>query len=290
MQETRVQSLSREDALEKEMATHSSILAWRIPWTEEPGRLQSMGLKRVGHDLATKSLNLKSLRTENESGSNLALNQRIAWKLEISSCPVLNGQRTRMDFLIPEYMFCWCTNNPSTGNSGQGFGGKLKKLPTAFWEPNVRHEAFKTKKDPLLLKIRRKLPLMSGSNQDPRRVEKWYCVFILHCWLWKVAGGLKGSDLQSQSQLSANCSKANTPGTLRALPGPLRCYQEEGWTQPPGSADHTQARDHGGRGRVVVIAIIIIILHFLCARICFFFVCMTTHSPNEVDIVTITIL
>ena len=43
MQETRVQSLGQEDTLEKEMATHSSVLAWRIPWTEEPSRLQSMG-------------------------------------------------------------------------------------------------------------------------------------------------------------------------------------------------------------------------------------------------------
>ena len=50
MQETRVQSLGQEDLLEKEMATHSSVLAWKIPWTEEPGRLQSMGLQRVGHD------------------------------------------------------------------------------------------------------------------------------------------------------------------------------------------------------------------------------------------------
>ena len=50
MQKTWVRSLGREDALEKEMATHSSILAWKIPWTEEPGRLQSMGLQRVGHD------------------------------------------------------------------------------------------------------------------------------------------------------------------------------------------------------------------------------------------------
>ena len=49
MQETWVSSLGREDALEKEMATHSSILAWRIPWTEEPGGLQSMGLQRVEH-------------------------------------------------------------------------------------------------------------------------------------------------------------------------------------------------------------------------------------------------
>ena len=50
MQETRVQSLGREDPLEKEMAIHSSTIAWKIPWTEEPGRLQSMGSQRVGHD------------------------------------------------------------------------------------------------------------------------------------------------------------------------------------------------------------------------------------------------
>ena len=48
--ETWVQSIGQEDPLEKEMATHSSILAWRIPRTEEPGRLQSIGLQRVGHD------------------------------------------------------------------------------------------------------------------------------------------------------------------------------------------------------------------------------------------------
>ena len=50
MQETQVQSLGEEDPLEEGMVTHSSILAWRIPWTEKPGRLQSMGLKRVRHD------------------------------------------------------------------------------------------------------------------------------------------------------------------------------------------------------------------------------------------------
>ena len=49
MQKTWVQSLGLEDPLKKEVATHSSILAWRFPWTEEPVRLQSMGLKRVGH-------------------------------------------------------------------------------------------------------------------------------------------------------------------------------------------------------------------------------------------------
>ena len=50
MWETRVQSLGWEDLLEKEMATHSSILAWKIPWMEEPGRLQSVGSERVRHD------------------------------------------------------------------------------------------------------------------------------------------------------------------------------------------------------------------------------------------------
>ena len=50
MQETQVQSLGREDTLEKEMASHSSILAWRIPWTKDPGRLQTRGSQRVRHN------------------------------------------------------------------------------------------------------------------------------------------------------------------------------------------------------------------------------------------------
>ena len=50
VQEMQVQSLGREDLLEKGLAIHSSILAWRIPWTQEPGELQSMGLQRVGRD------------------------------------------------------------------------------------------------------------------------------------------------------------------------------------------------------------------------------------------------
>ena len=50
MRETQVRFLGQEDPLEKEMATHSSILAWRIPWMEQPGRLQPTGLKRIGHD------------------------------------------------------------------------------------------------------------------------------------------------------------------------------------------------------------------------------------------------
>ena len=53
VQETWVRSLGQRDPLEKEMATHSSTLVWKIPWAEEPGRLQSMGSQRVGHDWAT---------------------------------------------------------------------------------------------------------------------------------------------------------------------------------------------------------------------------------------------
>ena len=53
MQETQVQSLGGEDPLGEGMATHSSILAWRIPWTEDPGGLQSIGSQRVGHNLVT---------------------------------------------------------------------------------------------------------------------------------------------------------------------------------------------------------------------------------------------
>ena len=50
MQETQVRSLDQEESLEKGLATHSSVLAWKIPWTEEPGGLQSMGLQKVGQD------------------------------------------------------------------------------------------------------------------------------------------------------------------------------------------------------------------------------------------------
>ena len=61
MQETRVQSLGWEDPLQKGMATHSSLLAWRLPWTEEPGGLQSMRLQRAGHDCATNTTLLDTL-------------------------------------------------------------------------------------------------------------------------------------------------------------------------------------------------------------------------------------
>ena len=63
-QETRDQALGLEDPLEEEMATHSSIRAWEIPRTEEPGGLQSMGSQRVGHDLATKQKQQGNVNTD----------------------------------------------------------------------------------------------------------------------------------------------------------------------------------------------------------------------------------
>ena len=62
MQETYVRSLGQEDLLQKGMATHSSIPAWEIPWTEEPGGLQSIGSQRVGHDLGTEQQQQKQTK------------------------------------------------------------------------------------------------------------------------------------------------------------------------------------------------------------------------------------
>ena len=75
MQETPVRSLGWEDPLEKEIETHSSTLAWRIPWREEPGRLQSMGSRRVRHDFSfTSNLHLGTFALGGASGENLPAN------------------------------------------------------------------------------------------------------------------------------------------------------------------------------------------------------------------------
>ena len=77
MQKTWVQSLGQEDPLEKGMTTHTNILAWRIPWTEEPGGLQSMWLQRVGHNLETNTIcetvdeDLEACRCEKQPGPAL---------------------------------------------------------------------------------------------------------------------------------------------------------------------------------------------------------------------------
>ena len=75
IQDTQVWSLSWEDPLEKEMATHSSILSWRIPWTEEPGGLQSWGLQRGGHNCMTNTWELRG------GNSPPSCSQQINWKI-----------------------------------------------------------------------------------------------------------------------------------------------------------------------------------------------------------------
>ena len=82
VRETWVQSLGWEDLLEKEMATHSSILAWKILWMEEPGRLQSMGSQRVGHDWAT-SLSLSNWYMT--TGKTIALKMDLCWQSNVSA-------------------------------------------------------------------------------------------------------------------------------------------------------------------------------------------------------------
>ena len=85
MQETPDQSLGWKDLLEKGMAIHSSILAWRIPWTQEPGGLQSMGLQRVGHDWVTNTFTFKEEeRAEKEKylKQQKLESSQIWWKLQ----------------------------------------------------------------------------------------------------------------------------------------------------------------------------------------------------------------
>ena len=102
MWETWVQSLGREDPLEKKMATHSSTLAWRIPWKEEPGGLKSMGLQRVGHDWAT-SLSLPLcfwtklslvLLAQTTSGRSTLVGDQLKW---VNIASVLLNQFWRPD-------------------------------------------------------------------------------------------------------------------------------------------------------------------------------------------------
>ena len=102
MWETRVQSLGQEDPLKKEMATNSSILAWKIPWMEEPGWLLSMGSQRVRHDWATSlsiylskiykqliQLNIKKKRNKQDV-NNRSIQEKGRWSEVAQSCPTLH--------------------------------------------------------------------------------------------------------------------------------------------------------------------------------------------------------
>ena len=118
MWETRVQSLGWEDLLEKEMATHTSILAWKIPWTEEPGRLQSIGLQRVGRDWGT-SLSLSPV-----------LERKVKVKLA-QLCPTLCDP---MDYIIHGLY-----NSPGK-NTGVGSLSLLQGIfPTQGLIPGLPH-------------------------------------------------------------------------------------------------------------------------------------------------------
>ena len=90
MWETRVRSLGREDPLEKEMAIHSSILAWRIPWTEKPSRLQSAGSQRVGHDWAT-SPSFTFHRQISSEWSPLSSDASGSWSEKLAKTSVRRG-------------------------------------------------------------------------------------------------------------------------------------------------------------------------------------------------------
>ena len=113
MQETRVQSLGQEDPLEKGMATHSSILAWEIPWTEEPGGLQSSGWHRVGHDWATNCFTFMLSETSIWSKSMrdelwFLRFGNVLWRTEFSFFIRLNKKISRIRSVIH---FCLSLNS-----------------------------------------------------------------------------------------------------------------------------------------------------------------------------------
>ena len=80
MQETQVRSLGREDPLEKGLATLASFLVWKIPWTEEPGELQSTGSQRVGHEWLTQTQKNKDLSTGEQLNNSTSIQQNTAWQ------------------------------------------------------------------------------------------------------------------------------------------------------------------------------------------------------------------
>ena len=110
MRETWVQSLGQEDPLEKETATHSSTLAWKIPWTEEPGRLQSMGSQRVGHDWATSRMHYglnseKILRRPNMVPANIANGTQLLQSKGITNNPFKKWQACLKIFIMSTISF-----------------------------------------------------------------------------------------------------------------------------------------------------------------------------------------
>ena len=112
MQETLVQFLGQEDPLEEGMATLSSVLAWRIPWTEEPGGLQSIGLQRVGHDRATFTLGFP----HSSAGKRMCLQCRRPWF--DSWVGKIHWQRDRLPTSLFLGFPCSSAGKESTLNAG----------------------------------------------------------------------------------------------------------------------------------------------------------------------------
>ena len=100
MWETQVQSLGWEDLLEKEMATHSSILAWKIPWTEEPGRLLSMGSQRLGHNRAA-SLSLSHPYTTSLRAMTVLFLTKSTFKI------IVKNIKSELTFLLLGGLLWW---------------------------------------------------------------------------------------------------------------------------------------------------------------------------------------
>ena len=125
MRETQVQSLGREDLLEKEMATPSSILAWKIPWTVEPGRLQSMGSQRVGHDWVT------SLQ--------LSLSSILAWGTprteELGQLQPMGSQNVRHNWATKLSLSVSLGPIPLERREGSSRGRRRSSASVIVWEP-----------------------------------------------------------------------------------------------------------------------------------------------------------
>ena len=125
MREIWAQSLGREDLLEKEMATHSSILAWKISWMEEPGKLQSMGLQRVGHNWETSLSHFLILFFFNRLyfSEQISLHNKTEQKIEFSSMlcpytrsfPTVNTLQFYGTFItVDEPMMAYCYHSQCT--------------------------------------------------------------------------------------------------------------------------------------------------------------------------------
>ena len=131
IRETRVQSLGWDDLLEKEMATHFSVLAWKTPWTEEPGRLQSMGSQRVGHNWAT-SLSLSFMGFVKNVGVSRG---RIEWGwLEITlSWVVSTFMVTILSTSMDKTKFFYSKAKNHMNQNNKIYVSNTNKLVTEHW-------------------------------------------------------------------------------------------------------------------------------------------------------------